>query len=518
MQNDVHAPFSTLGGPRLGAQISSPLTNPRSYGHWIDGRERVGSSFIDRYSPESGTLVARFSNGSSDDVAAAVASAKRTFEAGVWALLPGAERAKVLSRWAAMVAAEAKRLARIEVEEAGKTLRLAQGDLAGTVDLISYAASLCQQVSGQAFMGIAEGLNAFVVKEPAGVVGAIIPWNFPTIIFAQKVPFALAAGCSVVVKPSEFTSGTALELSRLAKAAGLPDGVLNVVTGYGDPVGKDIAASRDVDVVSFTGSTRTGREILKGQEVNFKRVSLELGGKSAAIVFADADLDAAIDGVLFSIFLHQGQVCCAGSRLLIDARVADEFVARLAARAAALHRGELLDPDTDIGPLISPSHLRLVAGYVETAKEAGARVVCGGEIAAQASHPGAPPQTYLPTILDQVSPQMRVFKEEIFGPVLTVTRFSTTDEAIRLANQSDYGLAGSIWTKDLDTAFLVASRIRTGTIEINTSLEGKPQLPFGGYKTSGLGREKGLAGLEEFTETKTIGLRVAPRPGFFPQR
>jgi betaine-aldehyde dehydrogenase len=488
---------------------------PRTYGHWIGGSEMPAATFIDRTSPESGVVVSRFAEGSEADAIGAIQAAKSAFDSGTWSLLTGAKRAAILHRWADLVADAAKILIAIEMEEAGKIYRVAKGDIEGTVDLIRYAAAAALTVSGQSFMNIGENLNAFVVKEPIGVVGAIVPWNFPTIIFAQKVPLALAAGCTVVVKPSEFTSGTAIELAKLGAEAGIPPGVLNVVTGYGDPVGRAISESVDVDLVSFTGSTRTGREILKGQQSNFKRVSLELGGKSAAIVFADADLDAAIDGVLFSIYLHQGQVCCAGSRLLVEETIADAFVERLAKRASGLKIGALSEPSTDLGPLISPQHLKLVRSHVEAARSQGAVVACGGEVVGQTAHPTAPFQTFLPTILDNVEPTMDVFRDEIFGPVLTVTRFSTTEEAVSLANQSDYGLAGSVWTSNIQTAFHVAQRVRTGTIEINTCLEGQPQLPFGGYKASGLGREKGQAGLDEFMEVKTIGLRTAPRSPFF---
>ncbi|GBR52415.1 betaine aldehyde dehydrogenase [Neokomagataea thailandica NBRC 106555] len=487
----------------------------RTYGQWINGKEIKAENLIERFAPESGKVVAQFAEGTKEDALLAIENAKETFEAGTWSRMPGAERAKILARWARLVEEESELLTRIEIEESGKIRRVAEGDIAGTVDLIVYASSLANQVSGQAYMDIGEGLNAFVVKEPAGVVGAIVPWNFPTIIFGQKVPLALAAGCSVVVKPSEFTSGTAVELARLAKKAGVPDGVLNVVTGYGVPVGQTISESADVDVVSFTGSTRTGQLIAQGQGTNFKKISLELGGKSAAIVFEDADFDAAIDGVLFSIFLHQGQVCCAGSRLLVHENIAEKFVHALKARAEALVTGPLDDAKTEVGPLVSPEHLKIVQGYVSSAIDDGAEVICGGKVTQQAAYPDAPAQTFLPTILNGITPAMPIFYNEVFGPVLTVTKFSTREEAVKLANDSNYGLAGSVWTENIQTAFYVAQRVRTGTIEINTCLEGKPQLPFGGYKASGLGREKGLTGLEEFTETKTIGLRVSPKKGFF---
>ena len=500
--------MTTTHGPAVAGDV-------RSYGHWINGSERRSVDVIDRLDPATGVLALTYARGAAEDAADAVRAARRTFDAGTWSRLPAADRAAALLRWARLVESAADELARVEVVESGKTIRVARGDVAGSVDLIEYAAALCLVQHGEAYTSLGDELSAMVVREPIGVVGAIVPWNFPTIIYAQKVPFALAAGCSVVVKPSEFTSGTAVMLSRLATEAGLPDGVLNVVTGYGDPVGQYLVDSPDVDMISFTGSTATGRRILAGQQGNMKRVGLELGGKSAAIVCSDADLDAAVDGVMFSIFMHQGQLCCAGSRLLVADDIADEFLGRLTQRASALNIGDPSDESTDLGPLVSAQHFRVVSDYVDLAVAEGASVVCGGPSSAE----GATSDLYYgATVLDGVTSGMRVFAEEIFGPVLTVTRFSTIDEAVELANNSVYGLAGSVWTADMRTAFDVARRVRTGTMEINTSLEGQPQLPFGGHKLSGIGREKGQAGLDDFTEIKTIAYRTVPRAPFFHGR
>jgi acyl-CoA reductase-like NAD-dependent aldehyde dehydrogenase len=468
--------------------------------------------FIDRINPATGRLVARFAAGTKDETRAAIAAARREFDTGTWSRLTGVQRARILQRWSALIEQNAERLIRIEIEEGGKPVKTATGDIDGVVALTSYAAALAQQLTGEAHTDFGSDLHAMVVHEPVGVVGAIVPWNFPSIIFAQKVPFALAAGCTVVVKPSEMTSGTAFEMVRLAHEAGVPVGALNVVAGYGNPVGQTLVESPDVDMISFTGSTRTGLAVLAGQQVNFKRVSLELGGKSAAIVFADADLDAAVEGVLFSIYMNQGQVCCAGSRLLVQDAIAEDFIGRLTTRVNQLTLGDPADPAVDLGPLISAQHCDQVAGHVQRAVDAGATVATQTAVPEQFGGTGA---YYPPMVLTNVDSTMSVFRDEIFGPVLTATRFTDAAEAVMLANDSNYGLAGSVWTRDLATALTVARAVRTGTIEINTSLEGQPQLPFGGFKASGIGREKGIDGLREFTETKTIGIRTAPRTPFF---
>jgi len=498
---------STVGSDlAVGAEV-------RQYGHLIDGAVvDPTQGYIDRFNPATGELVARFAAGTEDETRAAIAVARREFNSGRWPRMAGAQRARIMHKWSGLLEQNAERLIRLEIEEGGKPIKTATGDIEGVVALTSYAAALAQQLTGEAHTDFGADLHAMVVHEPVGVVGAIVPWNFPSIIYAQKVPFALAAGCTVVVKPSEMTSGTAFEMSRLGHEAGIPAGALNVVAGYGLPVGQTLVDSPDVDMISFTGSTRTGLAVLAGQQVNFKRVSLELGGKSAAIVFADADLDAAIEGVLFSIYLNQGQVCCAGSRLLVQDSIAEEFVNRLAARVNRLAVGDPADPAVDLGPLISAQHCTQVAGHVERAVEAGATIATNASIVDGVANTGA---YYPPVVLTDVDPGMPVFRDEVFGPVLTATRFHTADEAIALANDSDYGLAGSVWTENLSTALTVARAVRTGTIEINTCLEGQPQLPFGGFRASGIGREKGIDGLREFTETKTIGIRTTPRAPFF---
>ena len=480
----------------------------RRYGHAVEGAQSdARHERIERHNPANGQLVASYAAGTTDDAALAVQVAREAFDHGPWPAMSGIDRAEVLLDIAERIRAERDYLAEIEVVEVGKTLRLARADINGAVKLIRHAAALAQQMHGELYTNLGESHTGMVAREPLGVVAAIVPWNFPTIILAQKAPYALAAGCTVVVKPSEFTSGTALEFARIATEAGLPTGVLGVVTGYGDTVGRVLVESRDVDMVSFTGSTATGLKVLEGQKVNWKRLSLELGGKSANIVFADADLEDALDGALVAVFLNQGQCCCAGTRLLVQDSIAATFVEELARRAATLRVGDPLALETDVGALIHEAHTERVLGFIERGRQEGARLVTGGQRGG--------PCFVTPTILDGVSPQMELFRNEIFGPVLSVSRFADLHEAVALANDSDYGLAASVWTKDIDKALIVSRQLRTGTVWVNTTIDGSPQLPFGGFKASGVGREMGNAGIEEFTEVKSVNIRLGKRSAYF---
>ena len=482
----------------------------RDYAHHLAGEDTGVGPMIDRVSPGSGRLVARFRQGTAEDAAAAIAQARDAFDNGPWPNKTGMERAAVLRRWADLIEENVERLARIEVDEAGKPIRQARGDLGNVVSLTHFAAGLAMQVHGETYSNLGPQKAGWIHREPVGVVGMIIPWNFPALIFAQKVPFALAAGCTVVVKPSEFTSGTALELARLGTLAGIPEGVLSVVTGYGDPVGEALVKSPDVDFVSFTGSTAIGRRILANSAETLKRVSLELGGKSANIVFADADLEDAIDGSLYGIFYNQGECCCSATRLLVDETIADDFVARLVARAKSLKLGDIHADDSDVGAMISDKHFEKVCSYLSKGKAEGASVLLGGEAANQDA--GLFVQ---PTIFDHVTPDMTIFREEIFGPVLSIIRFKDQDEAVRLANDTIYGLASSLWTKNFDTAHQITPKLRSGSVWINTTIDGSPQMPFGGYKASGFGREMGQAGLDEFTNIKTVFAHLGKREPYY---
>lgn len=492
----------------------SPATaaGPRRYGNFIAGRWRDAGAELTRHAPGTGSLAAIVAASTASDVNDAVAAARQAFDSGPWPTMPGPERARVLNRVADLIEANADLLARLDAEEAGKPLRLARGDIAGAATLTRYAASLALQMHGTTYTSNGPDYTGLVLREPAGVAGLITPWNFPALILSQKLPFALAAGCAVVVKPSELTSGSTLEIARFYTSAGLPDGVLNVVTGDGR-AGQALAEHAAVDVLSFTGSTATGRRVIDASKGNLKKLSLELGGKAANIVFPDADLDDAAEGVTFGAYFNNGECCVSQARLLVHDSVADDFLSELAQRAAALRIGQPLAESTDIGAMIHEDHLNSVLTRIGEGVAHGATLVAGGVRAAGGDLGDG---FYVqPTILDAVTPAMPVFREEIFGPVLTVTRFHTVQEAITLANDVEYGLANGIWSKNIDTALTVSKALRSGTVYVNTVIDSPPTMPFGGYKASGVGREMGQAGFEEFTELKSVNIRTGRRAGTF---
>ncbi|XID92536.1 aldehyde dehydrogenase family protein [Paenibacillaceae bacterium WGS1546] len=487
----------------------------REYQHYVNGNWSASDSgrMIDRKSPATGEFVARFADGTPADTNKAIAVARNAFDSGPWPRMSGMERGRVLFRLAEKMRSEIERLARIETEENGKPIRMARGDIEGSIGLIEYAAGLAQQMHGESYTNFGDKHTALVVREPVGVVGLITPWNFPALIYCQKMPFALAAGCTVVVKPSEFTSSTTIEITRLAEKAGVPAGVINVVTGYGPQVGQALVDSPDIDFISFTGSTATGQRIIAGAAGTMKKTSVELGGKSANIVFADADLDDAADGAMFGIFFNNGETCCAGSRLIIEDSIADAFLDKLAQRAKRLKVGNPMQEDTDIGALIHPEHAAKVMGFIKQGQEQGAKLLTGGH---QVESEACPTGCFVaPTIFDHVGQETSIFQEEIFGPVLSVTRFHTMEEAIAIANNSKYGLASAVWTKDVDKAMIVSREMKAGTVWVNTMIDGSPQLPFGGYKGSGFGREMGQAGFEEFTELKAINIHIGKRTPYY---
>ncbi|CDR13964.1 aldehyde dehydrogenase family protein [Streptomyces iranensis] len=496
--------------------MTAPVTGRpvRSYGIFIDGAEvQPSAEFITRENPGTKEVVARFTHGDPAQAQAAVAAARRAFDEGDWPNRSGQERAAVLRALASLMRRDQETLARIDAEESGKPIRLARADVATGIALTEYAAALAVTSHGQVHTNLGPDFTGLVTREPCGVVAMITPWNFPLLLLMQKLPFALAAGCTTVCKPSELTSGSTLEIAKLAAEAGLPGGVFNVVTGPGSTVGHHLAQSRDVDVLSFTGSTAVGRSVVEASAGNLKRLSLELGGKAASVVFPDADLEDAVDGVLFAVLFNQGECCVSGARLLVHQDVADQFVQALVDRVSTLRVGAPLDEDADIGALIHAAHLDKVLASVDGARAEGARVVAGGtRLTADGLGAG---YFMAPTIIDQVSPTSRLFSEEVFGPVLAISRFRTEDEAVELANAVEYGLANSVWSKNIDTALALGRRLRSGTVWVNTTIDGAPQLPGGGVKSSGYGREMGQAGFEEFTEVKTVQIRSGKRTPFF---
>ncbi|MBN9177461.1 MAG: aldehyde dehydrogenase family protein [Microbacterium sp.] len=488
--------------------IDNPGTVAARRGHLIPGHITAADAPVfERRSPFDGSLVAEVVLGTPADTRAAIAAARNAFDHGPWPKLPGTERAKILLRWAGLVRENAEELARLETAEVGKPIGFARaGDVPATLDTIEAAALAAAHVKGELHDDLGGAIMGLVRREPVGVVGAIVPWNFPALLYSHKVAFALAAGCTVVVKPSEFTSGSAILLTRLAHRAGVPEDALVLVTGTGPDAGQPLAESTDVDLLSFTGSTRTAR-LLAAVDRPYPQVQhFELGGKGATIVFADADLDQAVDGALFGFAINNGETCTAGTRLLVEDAIADEFVARLAQKAAQLTVGDPWSESTVVGPLIHAQHTARVRGFIDEAAAAGS-VVISPELPASTS-----PESFVaPTIIDRVETDSRLFQEEVFGPVLAVKRFSGVDEAVRLANSTVYGLANSIWTSDTSTALTVARALKSGTVWINTIHDTPGTLPFGGVAGSGIGREKGVEGLVGFTQLKTITVQVAPR-------
>jgi len=494
--------------------MTDSSNNVRRYSHWIGGSWTAASAeSIERLNPANGRATAIFAAGTAEDADRAVAVARAAFDRSPWPKLAGAERGRLLLQWSRLIREKLEWLAQIEANEVGKPIRIARGDVQGAADLTEYAATLAFDIHGDVYDRVNGGDLGMLLREPIGVVAALVPWNFPALIFSQKVPFALAAGCTVIVKPSEMTSGTALEMARLAVQAGIPGAVLSVVTGLGPTVGQRLAEHPDVDMLSFTGSTAVARKIAAASCGNLKRTAFELGGKGATIVFDDADMDDAIDGSLFGVFFNQGETCCAGTRLLVQDSIADRFLQRLTERSQKLRVGDTLEDSTDIGALISPEHMDKVLRYVSEGIENGATLLTGG---AKVNVRGCEAGAFVgPTILDHVSYTSRAYREEIFGPILTVSRFTSDEDAIALANDTLYGLSNSVWTKNVDRAVAVGRELRSGTVWINTATDGAPQLPFGGYKQSGLGREKGRAGLDEFLLTKTLHVHVGPRIPYY---
>ncbi|WP_421740680.1 aldehyde dehydrogenase family protein [Cellulomonas sp.] len=479
-----------------------------NYSMLVDGESIAAQSgdTFERKSPAHDVLVGRYPRGGVADTDAAVVAARRAFDSGPWPRWSGAQRARVLRRVAELIERDLESLARIESLEGGKPISQARGEVSSTAELWWYAATLPQHAYGDAHNAIGEQYLGIIVREPLGVVGMVTPWNFPLLIVSQKLPFALAVGNTAVIKPAELTSGTTIRLAELCREAGMPDGVVNVVTGPGREVGNRLAEHPGVDMITFTGSTAVGKRIMATAASTVKKVELELGGKNPQIVMADANFDRAVDAVVFGVYFNQGECCNSGSRLLVQDSVADEFVARVVDRAREVRVGDPLDDATLVGAIASPEQYNQIESLVEEGKASGAELLLGG--GRYASETG---RFFEPTVFDHVTPTMSIATEEIFGPVLSVLRFSDVDQALEIANATVYGLSAGIWTQDIDQAVTFARRARAGTVWVNCWMDGFPEMSFGGYKESGLGRELGRAAIEEFTELKTIAIHTGPK-------
>jgi len=473
-------------------------------GEWVQARSGATFETID---PFTGRAWATAPDADAQDVDAAVRAARSAFDDGPWGQTTGTERGRLMRRLAELIAANAERIAIVETTDNGKLIREMRGQLEGLAGYYHYFAGAADKIHGETIPSDKSNFFVYTRREPVGVVGAITPWNSPLLLLTWKLAPALAAGCTFVVKPAEQTPASTLELAGLFEEAGFPPGVFNVVTGFGPTAGAPLVAHPGVDKVAFTGATATGAAVMKGAADHLARVSLELGGKSPNIVFADADPEAAANGVIAGIFAATGQTCIAGSRLFVHESVHDELVERIARRARAIRLGDPLVPETEMGPVAFREQLEKIEQHIGVAQDEGAVLACGG------SRPSAPELGdgffIEPTIFTGVANRMRIAQEEVFGPVLSVIPFSTEEELIREANDTPFGLAAGIWTRDLQRAHRVAHAVRAGTVWVNCYRSVSPSAPFGGFKMSGIGRENGLEGLKEYTELKTVWIELS---------
>ncbi|MGH7491146.1 MAG: aldehyde dehydrogenase family protein [bacterium] len=483
-----------------------------TYRMYIDGQFVGAGNDQTRniFNPAKGEVMAQVPEATVADVERAIVAARREFDEGEWPNLAPVKRGRILLQVAQAIRARAEELARLETMNMGKPLSESEGDVADAADSFEYYGGLANKITGEVNPISGRALD-FTLKEPVGVCGQIIPWNFPLMMAAWKIAPALAAGCTVILKPAEQTPLTALKLAEILDGiAELPKGVVNMVTGEGPTAGAALVKSHDVDKIAFTGSTEVGKWILKtAAETNLKKVTLELGGKSPNIFFADADFEMAIAGAVFGIFYNQGEVCSAGSRILVEKSIHKELVEAMAERAKQIRLGNGMEADTKMGPLVTAEHRERVEGYIRIGKEDGGKLVCGG------NRPGGSlAQGYFvePTIFNNVDFNSRLAQEEVFGPVVAIIPFENEKEAIRLANHTQYGLAAGVWTKDFTKAMQLVKKIRAGIVWVNHYHPAPMEGPWGGYKQSGIGRELGKYGIENYLQAKQVYVNLNQKP------
>jgi len=489
---------ATASAPQIHNRVQEFLGTPRKMfvnGKWV---EAASGKTFPVYNPATGEVMAKVAEGDREDIDRAVKAARKAFESGPWPAMTASDRGRLIWQLGDLIEQHLEEFAQMESLDNGKPLSVARvADVPLAIDLFRYMAGWATKIEGNT-IPFSPKFLAYTRREPVGVVGQIIPWNFPLLMAAWKLGPALATGCTVVLKPAEQTPLSALLLAELIAEAGIPDGVVNVVPGYGETAGAALAAHNDVDKVAFTGSTEVGKLIVQAAAGNLKKVSLELGGKSPNIVFDDADMSRTISGAASAIFFNHGQCCCAGSRLYVEKSMFDNVVTGIADEAKKIKVGPGFDADTDMGPLVSKEQLERVTGYLESGFSEGAEAVVGGRKKAGSGY------FVEPTVMVKTNPNMKVVREEIFGPVVCAMPFSDVDKLIAEANQSEYGLAAAVWTRDISKAHRVADKLRAGTVWINCYNVFDASLPFGGYKQSGWGREMGHEVLEQYTEVKAV--------------
>ncbi|MEH6938090.1 aldehyde dehydrogenase family protein [Bacillus sp. JJ664] len=495
-------------------EIKSKTINLKMF---INGEWKDSSNHEKRpvFNPASGEIIAYAPEGTIEDAKNAIDVARKAFNDGIWSDLSAQERATYLFKIADKIEEYQEELTLLETLDNGKTLREAGYDVADAAACFRYYAGLITKPDGFTYH-VADPMQAMVVREPVGVCGLIVPWNYPLLMSVWKIAPALAAGNTIVFKPSEVTPVTPKKLFEIFEEVGIPNGVANMVMGAGPVVGNEIASNPDVDMVSFTGGTKTGKHIMKTAADSMKKVSLELGGKSPNIIFADADFETAVDYALFGIYAGAGQVCSAGSRILVEESIYEKFVERFVERAKKIKVGPGYAPDTEMGPLVSKDHLEKVLGYIQLGQEEGARIACGGN---RVVNFGLENGYFVePTVFVDVEQHMRIVQEEIFGPVVCIQKFKTEAEALKLANGTVYGLAGAVFSKDGAKALRVIKKLRSGITWINSYHPTYNEAPWGGYKQSGVGRSLGTFGLEEFQEIKQININLQVEPiGWFAE-